>query len=295
MRVLVTGREGQVARSLKERGLEAGHEVVTLGRPILDLAGSPQSIVAAILAERPEAIISAAAYTAVDLAESEPELAFAINAKGPAAIAQAARALSVPLIHLSTDYVFDGSKPSPYTEEDSTGPTSVYGCTKLDGEKAVISEHRNSIVLRTSWVYSPFGTNFVKTMLRLGAEHEQVRVVADQYGTPTSAFDIADAILSIVSELQLDSDRSRRGIFHLAGSGEASWAEFAKEIFATSAEMGGPSAKVKAITTKEYPTLAKRPANSRLDSGRLERIHGVKLPGWRDSLRDVMRRLVTAS
>lgn len=292
MRIVVTGRDGQVARSLAERGAESGHEIVALGRPELDLTADPATIAAALTAARPDAIVSAAAYTAVDKAEADADLAFQVNAKGAGAVASAAAALGVPLVHLSTDYVFEGSKDSPYTEDDPTGPTGVYGASKLAGERAVLDAHANSAILRTAWVYSPFGANFVKTMLRLAADRDEVAVVADQRGSPTSALDIADGILAVVSNLASRPDRELRGTFHLTGAGEASWAEFAQEIFAASAEAGGPSARVRHIGTADYPTPARRPANSRLDCSKLAQAHGVQLPDWRGSTKQVVRRLV---
>lgn len=295
MRVLVTGREGQVARSLVERGSRAGHEIVTLGRPKLDLTGHPDAIVAAIEAEHPDLLVSAAGYTAVDKAESEPELAFAVNQSGAAAVGRAARILGVPLIHLSTDYVFDGAKTSPYTEEDTPSPTGVYGASKLAGERAVLAEHADSAILRTAWVYSPFGTNFVRTMLRLAADREEIGVVADQRGNPTSALDIAEGVLTVAANLLSDNDPDLRGIFHMTADEEASWAEFAEWIFTASARKGGPSARVRRLTTADYPTAAKRPANSRLDCARLQRHHGVSLPSWRGSAQAVVGRLLEDS
>lgn len=292
MRIVVTGREGQVASSLIERGPQGGHEIVPVGRPELDLAADPDSIVAAIEAARPAVIVSAAAYTGVDKAESEPDLAFAINQRGAAAVARAARGLSVPLIHISTDYVFDGSKASPYTEEDATGPTGVYGESKLAGDEAVLAETEDCAVLRTAWVYSPFGANFVKTMLRLATDRDSLRIVADQRGNPTSALDIADGVLAVAANLAASDDPARRGIFHMTAAGEASWAELAEQVLAESAELGGPTAKVSPITTAEYPTPAKRPLNSRLDCRRLAEEHGVRLPDWRQSTKDVVARLV---
>jgi dTDP-4-dehydrorhamnose reductase len=207
-------------------------------------------------------------------------------------VAQAAHQLGVPLIHLSTDYVFDGLKPSPYVEDDRTGPTGLYGASKLAGERAVLAEHDDSVVLRTAWVYSPFGSNFVKTMLRLADERDEIAVVADQRGNPSSALDIADGIIAIAANLTASDDSERRGIFHMAGSGEASWAEFADGIFATSATLGGPTARVRYIGTTEYPTPARRPANSRLDCGKLARVHGVRLPDWHISIRQVLDKLL---
>lgn len=292
MRVVVTGREGQIVRSLLERGTGAGHDIVPLGRPVLDLTDEPDAIVEAVEAAEPDVVVSAAAYTAVDRAESEPDLAFTVNERGAGAVARAARLLDVPLVHLSTDYVFDGAKPSPYTEEDPAAPMSVYGASKLGGERMVLAEHGNSAVLRTAWVYSPFGANFVKTMLRLAKDREEIGVVADQHGNPTSALDVADGVLAVATNLLGSGHPSLRGVFHMAADGEASWAEFADTILAASAQRRGPTARVKPITTADYPTAARRPANSRLDCGKLERNHGVTLPNWRSSTETVVGRLL---
>lgn len=294
MRIVVTGREGQVVRSLIERSSGGEFEIVPLGRPDLDLAGPADATVAAIRQANPDVVVSAAAYTQVDKAESERDLAFAVNERGPRAVAQAARELGVPLIHLSTDYVFDGLKASPYVEQDATGPTGIYGASKLAGEQAVLSEHGDSAVLRTAWVYSPFGSNFVKTMLRLAGERDEVGVVDDQRGNPTSALDIADAVLRVATNLFRRRDPGQRGIFHMTGEGEASWAELAEAIFEASVEAGGPTARVKRIGTADYPTAARRPPNSRLDSSKLERSHGVRLPEWRRSLSQTVTRIVGA-
>ena len=292
MRIVVTGRDGQVARSIAERGAGAGHEIVLLGRPELDLSGDAEAISQALAGAGPEAIVSAAAYTAVDKAESDAVQAFRVNAAGAGAVASAAAELAVPLVHLSTDYVFDGTKAAPYVEHDATGPTGVYGASKLAGEQAVLEANANSAILRTAWVYSPFGANFVKTMLRLAGDRDEVAVVGDQRGNPTSALDIADGILAVAANLASRDDPGLRGIFHMSGEGEASWAEFAQEIFAESAQAGGPSARVRPIGTADYPTPARRPANSRLDCTRLSQAHGVRLPDWRSSTRDVVQRLV---
>jgi dTDP-4-dehydrorhamnose reductase len=295
MRIAVTGREGQIARSVIERGKASGYDIRAIGRPQLDLAGDPQEIARALKDSLPDVILSSAAYTAVDRAETEIDNAFAVNERGAAAVATAAASLRVPLIHISTDYVFDGSKPAPYVEDDPTGPTSVYGVSKLAGEQAVLAAHPNTAVLRTAWVYSPFGANFVKTMLRLAADLDEVAVVADQFGNPTSALDIADAVLRIASNLTSSNDAGARGIFHLTAQGEASWAEFAEAIFAASASIGGVTARVRPISTAEYPTPARRPANSRLNCEKLRQVHGAQLPDWRSSLPDVVRRLVAQS
>ena len=291
MRIVVTGKSGQVVTALIERGGIAGHEIVALGRPELDLA-DPASVARAIAAAQPDAVVSAAAYTAVDKAESECDLAFAVNAAGAGAVAQAAKSLGVPLVHVSTDYVFDGALDRPYVESDPTGPTGVYGASKLAGEDAVLSTYgENSAVLRVAWVYSPFGGNFVKTMLRLAADRDELGVVADQIGNPTSALDIADGILKVATNMVSDSYPELRGVFHMTATGEASWADFAQAIFVASAARGGPSAGVKRIGTADYPTPAKRPANSRLECGRIAQAHGVTLPRLQDALDVVIARL----
>ena len=290
MKIAVTGTTGQVVTSLIERGTAAGHEVIAIGRPDLDLA-DPASVVRALEGAAPDVIVSAAAYTAVDKAESESDLAHAVNGAGPGAVAQAAKALGVPLIHISTDYVFDGTLDRPYVESDPTGPTGIYGASKLAGEQAVLDGHDDSAVLRVAWVYSPFGGNFVKTMLRLAGDRDELGVVGDQVGNPTSALVIADGILKVATNMVADSSPELRGIFHMTAPGEASWADFAQAIFAASATRGGPTAAVRPIGTAEYPTPATRPANSRLDSGLIARVHGVTLPDWRISLDDVMDRL----
>lgn len=291
MRIAVTGRSGQIVRSLIERGDAAGHKVIALGRPQLDLS-VPASIAPVLEAASPDLIVSTAAYTAVDKAEGERALAHAVNGTGAGAVAQAARTLGVPLIHISTDYVFDGTLDRPYAESDPTGPTGAYGASKLAGEQAVLAAHGgNSVILRVAWVYSPFGANFVRTMLRLAGDRDEVGVVADQIGNPTSAFDIADGVLRVADNLLRDGDPALRGLFHMTAGGEASWADFAEAIFAASAAQGGPSARVKCISTADYPTAACRPVNSRLDSGLIARRHGVALRDWRPALEEVMARL----
>lgn len=295
MRIAVTGKTGQVVTSLVERGAVAGHEVIAVGRPEFDLADRV-SIARALEAAAPDAVVSAAAYTAVDKAETESELARAINCRGAGAVAETARAIGVPLVHVSTDYVFDGRLRRPYVETDPTAPTGAYGATKLAGEKAVLESHGdNSAILRVAWVYSPFGGNFVKTMLRLARDRDEVSVVADQVGNPTSALDIADGILRVVTQLAGDAGPALRGVFHMTASGDATWADFAEAIFAASASHGGPSAQVKRITTAEYPTPAIRPANSRLDCRRIAHAHGVFLPHWQNSLETVVARLLTGA
>jgi len=292
VRIIVIGREGQVARALAERAPAHGAKAVLLGRPKLDLA-DPSGIEDILLDTGGDLIVNSAAYTAVDQAESEPELAEAINGIGAGAVAGAAATMNVPVIQISTDYVFDGAAGRPYREEDETRPLGVYGSSKLLGEQAVADATGNHAILRTAWIYSPFGKNFVRTMLRLAADRDEIGVVADQVGSPTSALDIADGVLAVGKNLvEKPQDSALRGIFHMAGEGFASWADFAQEIFAASARLGGPGARVRPIATADYPTPAKRPANSRLDCGKLASIHGVALPPWQTSLEACIRRLV---
>lgn len=293
IRFVVTGGPGQLVLSMAERAAALGHAAIAVGPPELDLATpDDDAVFAALAAARPQAIINAAAHTAVDKAESEPDLAHAINAVGAGAVARAARRLGVPLVHVSTDYVFAGDKPAPYVETDPAGPTGVYGASKLAGEHAVLDSGADAAILRTAWVYSPFGANFVKTMLRVGATRPELGVVDDQRGCPTNALDLADACIAVAANLLARPDATLRGVFHTAGTGEASWADFAEAIFAASGAHGGPVAAVRRITTAEYPTPAQRPANSRLDCARLAAAHGVRLPAWRDSLPPVVARLV---
>ena len=291
LRLVVTGSQGQVVRALLERGPDASAEIIALGRPQLDLL-QPASILPALEAARPDVVVNAAAFTAVDLAESQSAETLAINAVGASAVARAAAKLGVPVVHLSTDYVFDGALDRPYREDDLTGPVSAYGRSKLAGELAVAAAGPDHTVLRTAWVYSPFGKNFVRTMLNLAASREEVTVVSDQHGAPTSAHDIADGIIKVARNLKTNPSASLRGIFHLTALGETTRAEFAETIFALSREAGGPFARVKPIPTSAYPTPARRPANSRLDNAKLAQAHGVVLPHWRDSLVHCMARLV---
>ncbi|MFC0408658.1 dTDP-4-dehydrorhamnose reductase [Roseomonas elaeocarpi] len=299
MRIAVTGREGQVVQSLIERAAHHGVTVVAVGRPALDLA-RPETVLPALRDAAPDLVVSAAAYTAVDKAESEPELAERINGAGAGAVAAAAAAIGVPVVHLSTDYVFDGTLDRPYREDDPTGPIGAYGRSKLSGERAVAAANPDHAILRTAWVYSPFGANFIKTMLRVGATRDELTVVADQQGCPTAALDIADAVIAvgrnlIASRNEASRDEALRGVFHMTGSGSTNWAEFASTIFSISARHGGPEARVRPITTAEYPTPARRPANSRLDGTKLTRVHGVTLPDWRLSTERCILRLLAAA
>src|SRR5271156_6561445 len=236
MRIAVTGSKGQVATSLIERA-GSGVEVVALGRPIFNLENRG-AVIAGLEVARPDVIVNAAAYTAVDKAEVEEAKALRVNGKGAGHVAEAAQRLGVPLLHLSTDYVFDGALDRPYREDDPTGPTGAYGRSKLAGEKEVAAACENSLILRTAWVYSPFGANFVRTMLRLNETRDEVGVVSDQRGNPTSALDIADSLIAIAARMKDDSSPRLRGTFHMTGSGEATWADLAETVFHQAAARG---------------------------------------------------------
>jgi len=277
-RVLVTGGGGQLGRSIADLVDEArfAHlDVHILTRSALDLGNFPQ--VQTGLAEiDPEVIINAAAYTNVDRAEDEPRRASNTNEGGIGLLAGFGRRL----IHLSTDFVFDGAKDGWYVEDDATAPLGHYGRTKARGEAAIRARIDDHLILRTSWLYSAHGRNFVKTVLRLGTDKADMRVVADQVGCPTSAHDLADAILRLV-------DTDCRGTFHLAGTEEATWHEFAVGIV----EAAGIDVEIEAIATTEYPTRAPRPANSRLNSTAIADATGIRLPGWRTSLPAVIEQI----
>jgi dTDP-4-dehydrorhamnose reductase len=289
MRVLVAGSAGQVARALAEAP-HRGFTVRSFGRPEFDLERR-ETVEAAFADFRPDVVINAAAYTAVDKAETEPDVAMRINADGPALLAELAAKADAPILHLSTDYVFSGDKASPYVESDPVGPASAYGRSKLEGERRVAAANPKHLILRTAWVHAPYGVNFVRTMLRLAETRPDLGVVADQHGAPTYAPDIAEGLLAIVARIAKGGS-APWGIYHMASSGSCVWADFAEHVFACSAAAGGPSAKVKRIPTVEYPTPARRPANSRLDCGRLRSEYGVALPDWRSGVDRCVARLL---
>ncbi len=286
MKVLISGRNGQVAQALLT-SLQGLGEIICLGRAELDLA-DVDAVRAQVHALRPDLIINAAAYTAVDQAESEPAQAFAINAIAPGVLAEEAKALGVPLIHYSTDYVFDGSKNSPYLENDASQPLGVYGQSKLAGEQAIASVGGDYLILRTSWVYSLYGRNFLLTMQRLLQEREELRVVSDQIGAPTWAGTIADTTRALIEQWQAGSPGAW-GIYHLTGQGETSWFGFASAIGEHLKAAGKPCARLVPIASSEYPTPAQRPANSRLDCSRLQTAWNVRLPQWQVALADCLR------
>lgn len=296
MRLLISGWQGQLARSLGEVATQRSDvTAVAIGRPALDLVKLP-TILRTLADSKPDIVINTAAYTAVDKAESEPEAAMALNRDGARLIAMAAAERGIPIIHLSTDYVFDGHKPEPYVETDQTGPLNVYGRSKLEGEAAVRDANPRHLVLRTAWVHSPFGQNFIKTMLRLAGERPVVRVVDDQVGSPTYAPHLATAILDLASAVMTGGTReSRWGTYHLAGTGVASWCDVAKVAFAASSTAGGPRAEVVAISSAEYPTPAARPGNSRLDCSKAKREFGVSLPDWRTGVEACVHRVLKSA
>jgi dTDP-4-dehydrorhamnose reductase len=281
--ILVAGKTGQLARCLVDVGRERALPIVAVKRPELDLedSGSIDRVVNAML---PRAIVNAAAYNAVDMAESEPERAFAVNRDGARRLAASAHSLQIPFVHVSTDYVFDGRKSSAYCEDDAPCPLGVYGQSKLEGEIAVMDTNPDALVFRTSWVYSPYGINFLKTMLRLAGTRDVVRVVDDQLGAPTAASDIARAIVDALGQVLEQSTRGQAGIYHVTATGETTWYGFAKAIFDGWCGRGRRVPKLEAIATADYPSAVERPANSRLDCSKIERAFGIRLPNWSTSL-----------
>lgn len=287
-KVLITGVNGQVGHALSELLREADIEsVISLSRNELDLSNQDH-IRQVIQSVKPDLIINPAAYTAVDKAESEPELAFAINATAPKILAEEAANIGARLIHFSTDYVYNGNKSGPYIETDFTEPLSVYGKSKLAGEDAIREVGVPHLIFRTSWVYGAYGKNFLKTILRLAGEREELRIVADQFGTPTSASSIADAVSHVINAWHNDTT----GVYHMVNAGQTTWHGFASAIIEEYANLQKvkqwPPLKVqdiKPISTQEFPTPAARPANSCLDTTKLTRDFSIQLPDWREALK----------
>lgn len=280
MRIAITGSNGQLARSLGEIAKARGFAVTTLARPAFDLA-DPAIVARALDNIDADVVVNAAAYTAVDRAESDQVAAFAVNAHGARCVALACAQRSIPLIHVSTDYVFDGTKASPYLEGDATEPLSVYGRSKRDGELEVAAAHAMHVIVRTAWVHSPFGSNFVKTMLRLARERSEISVVNDQIGNPTYAPHLAGAIAAIAERISSDRNAPVWGTYHYVDSGEASWYDVAVATFEASQRLGGPSARVTPIPSAAYKTAARRPMNSRLDTSKLAKTFAIDPPNWR--------------
>jgi dTDP-4-dehydrorhamnose reductase len=276
--VLITGASGQVGGAVARLAVARGTQVWAPLRAELDLT-EQADIVAAIARAPWSAVINCGAYTAVDRAETEPDLARAINAVAPALLARETARAGIPIIHVSTDYVFDGTKSAPYTEDDPVGPVSVYGRTKEAGEAAIRAVHPNHAIIRTAWVVSAGGANFINTMLRLGAERDQMSVVDDQIGCPSNAEDIAAAILTVADNLG-----SRSGTWHMVNGGEATWYDLAAHIYAETKRRGLPTPTLSPITTADYPTPARRPANSRLSTARLTQDFDITPRAWQDAV-----------
>ena len=286
-RILITGGSGQVGHCLKAQ-LEGCAELSVPDSSALNIADR-RSVRQAVETFRPDYIINAAAYTAVDKAENDAERAFAVNRDGARHLAEAAEAAGAVMLHISTDYVFDGAGGAPYDEAAPTAPQNIYGASKLAGEQAVLAACRRAVVMRTSWVFGANGQNFVKTMLRLGRERDSLGIVADQYGAPTAAADIAAALITIVRRHTPEQLAERAGIYHYCGSPYASWFEFAETIFAEAAAQGvlAKIPAVKPIATADYPTPAKRPADSRLDCGKIRVVFGIGPCDWHSALSDL--------
>lgn len=283
--ILILGASGQVGTELQRSFAGAG-EVTAWDRSVADLS-RPEELRPLLRQLRPNLILNAAAYTAVDRAESEPDLAMTVNGVAPRVLAEEAAKLDAVLVHYSTDYIFDGSKKAPWVESDVTNPLNTYGSTKLAGEQAIEEVGGKSFVLRTSWVYGPHGHNFLRTMLRLGRERDQLKIVADQFGAPTSSVAIADATRATCDKAM---EEPKYGVYHLSCGGSTSWYGFAQEIFGRHHRMTGEKVpQVSPIPSSEYPTPAKRPANSVLSNEKLQSTYGVTLPDWRSALSEVMQ------
>ncbi len=292
MRLLIAGWQGQVARALAEAAPGcADVDACAIGRPALDIC-EMKTITRALAEVRPDVVINTAAYTAVDKAESDAEAAFALNRDGAQMLSQAAAERGAAIIHLSTDYVFDGTKPEAYVEEDPPQPATIYGRSKLAGELAVQEANPKHIILRTAWVYSPFGQNFVKTMLRLAKTRHEIGVVGDQIGSPTYAPHLAQAILDIARQICGENQNAPWGVYHIAGGGTTSWCDFAREIFNQSEAVGGPNATVNQISTSDYPTAAQRPMNSQLNCTKVLNCFGQAQPAWQNGVQDCVTRLL---
>lgn len=288
MRIAVTGKTGQVAQCLADTQ-PSGMSAAYFGRGEMDLSIEAFDL-GPLEAFGPDLVINAAAYTAVDKAEEERDAAYALNCLAPGRLADFCAGKGIPLIHISTDYVFDGSSAEPYSEDDATNPLNVYGASKLDGEKAVQGALEQHVILRTSWVYSPYGHNFVKTMLRLGKDRDQLTIVDDQRGSPTSAHDLAAVIWSIADDIEKGRD-IQWGLYHFAGGGEGSWADFAIEIFSQAGGFLPNKPSVSRIATADYPTPAKRPLDTVMNCKKAEDAFRLQRADWRDSLRQVIQRL----
>jgi dTDP-4-dehydrorhamnose reductase len=288
-KVLVTGGTGQVGTALARAASAGAFDLLLPPRADLDLAS--ESSIDSWLGRQPvDAVINAGAYTAVDRAEEDEAAAWAINAAAPGRLAAHCSQLGIPLVHLSTDYVFDGSKDGFYVEDDATAPINVYGASKEAGERKVRSGCSRHLIVRTAWVMSPWSSNFARTMLRLGAERSELRIVDDQIGSPTGAIDIADILMRLTSRLIADP-AAPVGTYHFVNEGEASWYDVATAIFEAAAAHGRPVPALTPIPSSDYPTPARRPANSRLDTAKLRRDYGIEPRPWREAVREIVDRI----
>jgi dTDP-4-dehydrorhamnose reductase len=291
--ILVAGRRGRLARALIEEAKRTGFSVRALGRPELDIV-DPDSVRRAVAALSPSAIVNAAGNVVLDDAERQPERAFAVNRDGAANLAEAAARAGIPFLQVSSDYVFDGNKTTPYVEDDLTGPLNIYGQSKVAGEEAVLAVYPSAVIVRTSWIFGIHGTNFVTTMLRLAETQEVVRVVADQYGTPTADVDLAQGLLDITAQLLKGNTTQTGGIYHLANSGDSTWLGLAQAVFSGWASRGRRVPRVEAISLTDWPGPAKRPRYSPLDCGKVVRTFGIRLPPWQQSLEACLEQLAQA-
>ncbi|OUI89289.1 dTDP-4-dehydrorhamnose reductase [Acetobacter sp. DmW_043] len=286
--ILVTGGTGQLATSLVNLG---GSRIHRTGRPDFDF-DHPETLASTLERVKPVAVVNAAAWTAVDLAESESKAAARANTSGPAELARLCAERNIPLIHVSTDYVFSGEKGQPYTESDPVSPQTVYGSTKAEGEKLALAANPKTLIFRTSWVYSAHGKNFVRTMINAGAKNPALKVVGDQKGNPTSSDDLAGAILATLAVIEKDGWKDEfAGIYHVCGTGDTTWHGLAVATLQEAAHYGQKSPEVTAIRTEDWPTPAKRPADSRMDNSKLEQVFGIKMPHWEKSIKQIVKKI----
>ena len=291
MKILITGAQGQVGSELAAIAIQSNHNVIAATRSDLDITNE-KNVEAYISQVKPDIIINAAAYTAVDKAEEEQDIAYAINCDGAKNLAITCSKLDIPLLHISTDYVFDGSKAAAYNENEAVSPLGIYGKSKWQGEEAIRAHLSQHIILRVAWVFGAKGNNFVKTMLRLGSDRDELNVVADQFGGPTSAKSIAKTLIHLVEIYQKDNNL-KWGTYHYCGTEKTNWCDFAKEIFKQANSIGllKKDMQVNAISTEQYPTIATRPENSMLDCSKIKKIFGIDMPDWRIELKQVLSKL----
>jgi dTDP-4-dehydrorhamnose reductase len=293
MKILLTGSKGQLGQEVEIAGLNAGWDIISMDLPEIDIA-EINNLTRIFSELKPSIVINAAAYTAVDLAETQENTCYAVNLKGPANLAQLCSHYNSRLIHISTDYVFNGKGNRPYQEDDPVSPVNVYGYSKAEGEKAVLSGSGNHIVIRTSWLYGRYGKNFVKTMLRMGQEKKSIRVVNDQYGCPTCAYDLAEAIIVIAQRL-VENRSNYSGLYHFCGNSIITWYEFAVSIFQFAGELGISDIPVVIpIPTSQFPTAAKRPLYTALDCSKIKKVFEIEFKPWQQSLKNTIHQIINS-